>query len=65
MPVQNPRKPLIVRMFGWWYLCLGLTFASLAWRSVLYGGPRLGIVLRGVIAGGFTVLGVMTLRSTR
>ena len=57
------RKRLIVRLFGWWYLCLGLAFASLAWRSVLFGAPRLGVVLRAVIAAGFGVLGVTTLRS--
>ena len=59
------RKPLVVRLFGWWYVCLGLAFASLAWRSVLLGAPRLGIVLRIVIAVGFALLGVATLRSAR
>ncbi|HXP84856.1 MAG TPA: hypothetical protein VN841_09060 [Bryobacteraceae bacterium] len=59
------RKPLLIRLFGWWYLCLGLAFAALAWRSVLFGAPLLGVVLRGVIAVGFGVLGVMTLRSAR
>jgi hypothetical protein len=59
------RKPLLVRLYGWWYLCLGLAFASLAWRSVLLGAPVLGVVLRGVIAAGFGVLGGMTLRSAR
>jgi hypothetical protein len=60
-----PRKPLLIRLFAWWYLCLGLAFAALAWRSVLFGAPLLGVVLRVVIAMGFGVLGVITLRSGR
>ena len=63
--MHSPRKLLILRLYGCWYLCLGLAFASLAWRSVLYGAPRLGIVLRCVIAAGFSTLGVITLRSAR
>src|SRR5262249_52878745 len=54
-----------VRLFGWWYVCLGLAFAALAWRNILYGAPALGIVLRCVIAAGFAMLGVNTLRSAR
>jgi hypothetical protein len=60
-----PRTPLYVRLIGWWYVCLGLAFASLAWRNVLLGGSRLGVVLRCVVATGFSVLGVTTLRSAR
>jgi hypothetical protein len=63
--MTGPRKPLYVRLFGWWYLCLGLAFASLAWRNLLLGAPRLGIVLRCIVAAGFAVLGVMTLRAAR
>ena len=58
-------KPLVVKLFGWWYVCIGLSFAALAWRSFRYGAPRLGIVLRVVIALGFGVLGLGTLRSVR
>ena len=63
--MHSPRKPLLLRLYGYWYLCLGLAFASLAWRSVLFGAPPLGIVLRCLIAAGFSVLGVITLRSAR
>jgi hypothetical protein len=58
-----PRKSLYVRLFAWWYLCLGLAFAALAWRNALLGQPRLGVVLRCAIAAGFFALGVITLRS--
>jgi hypothetical protein len=60
---KSGRRRIYVRLFGWWYVCLGLTFASLAWRNFLYGAPRWGIVLRCVIAAGFAILGAMTLRS--
>jgi len=63
--IRPVRKPLVVRLFGWWYVCLGLSFAALAWRSFLYGAPRLGIVLRVIIAIGFGALGFATLRSAK
>ena len=59
------RKRLVVQLFGWWYVSLALAFAALAWRSGLFGAPRLGIILRIVIAAGFGILGVTTLRSAR
>ncbi len=61
--MPDPRKPLYTRLFGWWYLCLGLAFASLAWRNVLLGGAQLGIAMRCVVAAGFLILGVTTLRA--
>jgi hypothetical protein len=60
-----PQKPIYVRLIGCWYLCLGLAFAALAWRNMLLGASRLGVVLRCVVAAGFTLLGVMTLRSLK
>lgn len=63
--MAEPRKPVYVRIIGWWYLCLGLAFASLAWRNILLGLPRVGVVLRLVVAAGFALLGVMTLRSLK
>lgn len=59
------RNPVVVRLFGWWYLVLGLAFAALAWRGALLGAPRLGVGLRAVIALGFAVLGISTLRAPR
>jgi hypothetical protein len=61
--MTGPRKSASVRLFGWWYICLGLAFAALACRSLLLGASHLGIVLRCAIAAGFSALGVMTLRS--
>jgi hypothetical protein len=59
------RRNKYVRLIGWWYLCLGLAFASLAWRNLLLGDSRLGVALRGMVAAGFSLLGVLTLRSAR
>lgn len=63
--MAEPRKPVYVRLIGWWYLCLGLAFAALAWRNLLFGLSRVGIVLRLVVAAGFALLGIMTLRSAK
>ncbi len=60
-----PQKPVYVRLIGWWYLCLGLAFAALAWRNELLGASRLGVVLRCVVAAGFAILGILTLRSPK
>ena len=65
MPPPDRRRLLQTRLFGWWYMTLALAFAALAWRSVEFGGPRLGVVLRAIIAAGFGVLGVITLRSAK
>jgi len=53
------------RIIGWWYVCLGLAFAALAWRNMLLGASHLGVALRCVVAAGFALLGVMTLRSLK
>lgn len=63
--MAEPRNSLYVRLIGWWYLCLGLAFAALAWRNLLLGLSRIGVVLRLVVAVGFTLLGIMTLRSVK
>jgi hypothetical protein len=63
--MPEPRKSLYVRLIGWWYLVLGLAFASLAWRNMLLGLPRIGVMLRLVVAAGFSLLGIMTLRSAK
>jgi hypothetical protein len=51
------------RLFGWWYVSIGIGFALLALRSYMYGARPFSIVLRAVIAAGFVVLGVATLRT--
>ncbi len=60
--MAGPRHPVYTRLFGWWYLSLGLAFAALAWRNILYGAPYWGIVQRFLIAAGFLALGIVTLR---
>jgi hypothetical protein len=49
--------------FGWWYVSIGLGFALLAIRNFIYAAPLGSIVLRAVIAAGFVILGVTTLRT--
>ncbi|MEP7354345.1 MAG: hypothetical protein ABI824_14050 [Acidobacteriota bacterium] len=61
--MRSPSKPVLVRLYVAWYFCLGLAFASLAWRSQVYGGPLWGILLRLAISLGFIGLAVMTLRA--
>ena len=39
------------RMFGWWYICIGLAFVALALRTFMAGAP--GGWLRLVVAAGF------------
>jgi hypothetical protein len=52
-----------VRLFGWWYVCIGLGFALLGVRSLVRGDRLWSIALRFAIVLGFSVLGVGTLRS--
>ena len=67
--MSEAHRPASRRSRGVWIATMAgvvcLAFASLAWRSVLFGAPPLGIVLRCLIAAGFSVLGVITLRSAR
>ncbi len=65
MAMTGPRKQLLTRLYGWWYLCLGLAFASLAWRNALYEAPMLGIVVRCFISAAFFFLAVLTFRSAK
>jgi len=50
-------------MMGWWYVCIGLGFGILGLRNFLLGAGPWPVVLRCVIAVGFVVLGVTTLRA--
>jgi hypothetical protein len=65
MAMTRAQKRLVIRLTGFWYLTLGLAFAALAWRNVLYEAPLSGTVLRGIIAVFFCILGIQTLRSSR
>jgi hypothetical protein len=51
------------RMFGWWYVSIGIGFGLLAIRNFIYGARPGSIVLRALIAAGFVILGVTTLRT--
>ena len=51
------------RWFGWWYVCIGLGFIALALRSYLGGARPTQIILRGVVAAGFLILGASTLKA--
>ncbi len=65
MALRGPGNQLIVRLAGLWYLSLGLAFAALAWRNMLYHEPLTGTILRCIIAVAFCVLGVTTLRAKK
>lgn len=53
------------QLFGWWYVCIGVGFSLLALRTYLAGARLFPILLRGVIAGGFILLGVATLTAAK
>jgi hypothetical protein len=53
------------RLLAWWYFSIAVGFVLLAIHRVLNGGNLWLIVLRLVIAMGFTALGSMQLRSHR
>jgi hypothetical protein len=50
------------RIFGWWYVTIGLGFTLLAVNRILVGGVNWLIGLRFVIAAGFFLLGYAELR---
>jgi hypothetical protein len=51
-----------VRLFGWWYICIGLAFVALAMRAFVAGAPGWGVGLRLLVAVGFVLLGIGELR---
>jgi hypothetical protein len=51
------------RLLGWWYVSIGLGFGLLALRYLIYRAGFWSIVLRAVIAAGFLILGVITLKA--
>jgi hypothetical protein len=52
------------RLFGWWYLSIGLGFFLLGLRYLLLGQSLGGVALRWGIAAGFLILGWATLRGS-
>jgi hypothetical protein len=51
-----------VRLFPWWYICIGLAFMALAARAFVAGAPGWSVGLRLLVAVGFVLLGVGELR---
>jgi hypothetical protein len=51
-----------VRLFAWWYICIGLAFMALAVRAFVAGAPGWSVGLRLLVAVGFALLGVGELR---
>jgi hypothetical protein len=50
------------RLYGWWYVSIGIGFILLGIQRILVGGKPWLIVLRWVIAAGFLALGWLQLR---
>ena len=61
--MMKPTSPLVTRLYAAWYLCLGLAFAALAWRSYLYEASIWGVWLRLAISAGFFFLVWVTMRA--
>jgi hypothetical protein len=55
---RNPRQG---RLWGYWYVCIGLGFGLLGLRNLLAGSAVWTIALRWIIGLGFIVLGAGTL----
>jgi len=51
-----------VRLFAWWYICIGLAFTALAVRAFVAGAPGWSVGLRLLVAVGFVLLGIGELR---
>jgi threonine/homoserine/homoserine lactone efflux protein len=55
----------LVKLLGWWYICIGLAFIALAARAFVAGIPTWSAWLRVAIAVGFVLLGIFELRRRR
>lgn len=51
------------RLFGWWYLCIGVGFLMLTLHRWMLGERAWLIALRAVIGAGFLVLAWLELSS--
>jgi hypothetical protein len=51
-----------VRLFAWWYICIGLAFMALAVRAFVASAPGWSVGLRLLVAVGFVLLGVGEMR---
>jgi fatty acid desaturase len=50
------------RLFGWWYITIGVGFVLLAVNRVVIGDRSWSMVLRWLIAAGFLALGYFEVR---
>jgi len=64
-PSALEKRQRRARMLAWWYICIGVVFILLGVRSLLRGDPTWPMAFRFVIAVGFIVLGIGTLRTPR
>ncbi len=53
------------RILGWWYICIGAGFIALGVRAMIAGVEIWASGLRFLIAAGFLLLGVISLRGGR
>gem|GEM_PF-1985070 len=61
---QAEKKRRRARLLGWWYACIGAAFILLGLRSLVRGDAVFPIALRFLIAIGFFVLSIGTLRTS-
>lgn len=62
---EEDGKRVRARVYGWWYICIGLGFALLGLRYCIARAALFPVALRFVVAAGFVLLCVATLRSAR
>ena len=55
-------KETKARWFAWWYFAIGAGFFLLGVDRLIVGGRMSLIILRFVVAGGFVLLGYLTMR---
>jgi hypothetical protein len=64
--VSNPKRGSDRgRLWGWWYVCIGIGFFLLGLRYLVAGITGWPVALRWAIGAGFLLLAFGTLRSKR
>jgi len=53
------------RLWGYWYLCIGLGFFLLGLRNLLAHAAPWSIALRWIIGAGFIVLGALSFKKPK
>jgi hypothetical protein len=62
---NDGRNPRTARLWGCWYICIGLGFGLLGLRNLLAQSAAWTIAIRWIIALGFIVLGAGSLASAK